>query len=792
MKFSEAWLRECVKTDVDQKTLLAKLTMAGLEVDAVEPVCGASGPYTIGLVAQLAPHPNADRLRVCTVDVGEAQTLSIVCGAANVAEGARVIVARVGAKTAQDLEIKPSQIRGVDSAGMLVSAEELGLAEKSDGIWLLPESAPVGEDFIQWLGLDDTAIEVDLTPNRGDCLSVLGIAREVAVLTGAEFALPEPEAWAPQHDTAYPVSVKDVEACPTYLGCLVRGVDPKAPTPLWMQERLRRSGVRPLQILVDVTNYVLLELGQPLHAFDANKLQGGISVRQSSPEESLVLLDEREVTLNEGTLVIADERGPIALAGVMGGNSTAVDENTTDVFLECAYFSPLAIVGRARQYGLHTDASQRYERGVDPQLQARAMRRAVALLVEIAGGQPGPETAVTTPSALPVRAPITLLAKTVEEVLDLQLADDAIVEKLSGLGCALTSIEGGWSVQPPSHRFDMAIEADLVEEVARLVGYDNLPAKLPALDANPLLPSESIVSKATVQRILADLGMQEVITYSFVSEDLQALLDPDCQPLRLKNPISSDMSDMRTSLWPGLLRTALYNQNRRQTQICLFEVGQVFRGSLDGVLNQGVCVGGLWCGDAIAEQWGDARRPVDFYDLKGLLERFLSACGHDQVQFTAERHPALHPGQSALIQLPGGGAGWAGRVHPVIEKKLGFDDAVYVFELPLEVVTAVNLPCFQTVSRFPAVRRDLAVVVEEVTTVSAIYDVVKLSCGDLLKEVSVFDVFRGGSVAEGHKSLALALTLQSAERTLDDATVNDCVSKAVEQLRTTLNATLRE
>lgn len=792
MKFSEAWLRECVKTDIDQKTLLAKLTMAGLEVDGVEPVCRASGPYTIGLVTQVAPHPDADRLRVCTVDVGEAQALSIVCGAANVAEGERVIVARVGATTAQDLKIKPSKIRGVDSAGMLVAAEELGLAEHSDGLWLLPESAPVGQDFLQWLQLDDTAIEVDLTPNRGDCLSVLGISREVAALTGAEHVMPDIQGWVAEHDAVQSVKVEDTEGCPSYRGCVVKGVDPLAPTPLWMQERLRRSGVRPLQFLVDVTNYVLLELGQPLHAFDANKLEGDVCVRQADADESLVLLDEKEVSLNPGTLVIADARGPIALAGVMGGASTAVDEQTTDVFLECAYFSPLAIVGRARQYGLHTDASQRFERGVDPQLQERALQRVVALLVEHAGGRPGPEIVVSTPAALPVRAAIKLLAKTVEQVLDLQLPGEVIVEKLGRLGCTLEVVEGGWMVTPPSHRFDLAIEADLVEEVARLVGYDNLPARLPELRANPLLQSEATVSKVMVQRVLADLGMQEVITYSFVSEDLQALVDPDCQPLRLQNPISADMSDMRTSLWPGLLRAALYNQNRRQSQICLFEVGQVFRGSLDGALNQGVCVAGLWCGDAVPEQWGAKRRLVDFYDLKGLLEQFLSVCGHGRVRFTPEFHPALHPGQSALLQLPGGGAGWAGRVHPVIEKKLGFDNAVYVFELPLEVVTAVNLPCFQAVSRFPAVRRDLAVVVEEKISAEAVCDVVRLACSDLLKHVTVFDVFRGGSVAEGHKSLALALTLQSADRTLDDLAVNACVERAVAQLGADLNASLRE
>jgi phenylalanyl-tRNA synthetase beta chain len=791
MKFSEAWLRECVKTNVDQKTLLAKLTMAGLEVDAVEPVCEVKGPYTIGRVAQLASHPNADRLRVCEVEVGEAQTISIVCGAPNVAEGERVIVARIGAVTAQGLEIKPSQIRGVDSAGMLVSAEELGLAEQSDGLWLLPKGAPVGADFLQWLGLDDMAIEVDLTPNRGDCLSVLGIAREVAVLTSAELVLPATEAWVAKHDAKCPVEVQDTAACPMYRGCLIRGVNPQAPTPLWMQERLRRAGVRPLQVLVDITNYVLLELGQPLHAFDAGKLSGAVIVRQAKAGETLVLLDEREVKLGGDTLVIADESGPIALAGVMGGAATAVSEETVDVFLECAYFTPTAILGRARQYGLHTDASQRFERGVDPELQERGLQRAVALLVEFAGGQPGPEVAVCTPSTLPQRGEIVLRHDTVRQVLDLVVSGEIIEAKLAGLGCQLKGIDGGWHVKPPSHRFDLAIEADLVEEVARLIGYDNLPAKLPALAANPLLPSETKLPQATVQRILANLGMQEVITYSFVSEDLQSLVDPDCQPLRLKNPISADMSDMRTSLWPGLLRAALYNQNRRQTQICLFEVGQVFRGSLDGSLNQGVCVGGLWCGDAVPEQWGQPRRAVDFYDLKGLLEQFWSVCGHRNIRFTPEHHPALHPGQSALIQLPGG-AGWAGRVHPVIEKKLGFDDAVFVFELPLEVVTAVNLPRFQAVSRFPAVRRDLAVVVAEAVSVEAVCDLVRVASGDLLKHVTVFDVFRGGSVAEGQKSLALALTLQSAERTLDEPTVNRCITVVIEKLQKELGAVLRD
>jgi phenylalanyl-tRNA synthetase beta chain len=621
---------------------------------------------------------------------------------------------------------------------------------------------------------------------------VVGIAREVAVLTNAELEMPETEAWPVTQQATQSVRVEDAQACPVYRGCLIKGVNPLASTPLWMQERLRRAGVRPLQFLVDVTNYVLLELGQPLHAFDATKLTGDVCVRQSLADETLVLLDGREITLKEGTLVIADASGPIALAGVMGGEATAVSDQTVDVFLECAFFAPIAISGRARQYGLHTDASQRYERGVDPQMQARALQRAVALVLEIAGGEAGPETDITTSANLPSRAPITLQSDTVEQVLDMVVPAEEIVQKLTGLGCVVEQIADGWQVVPPSHRFDLAIEADLVEEIARLIGYDNLPARLPALPANPLLPSETRLSEMSIKQILANLGMQEVITYSFVSEELQSLVDPDCQPLRLKNPISADMSDMRTSLWPGLLRAARYNHNRRQSQICLFEVGQVFRGSLEGVLNQGVCVGGLWCGDATPEQWAAERRAVDFYDLKGLLETFLAACGHSQARFTLEPHPALHPGQSALIQLPGGGAGWAGRVHPTVEKKLGFDDAVYVFELPLEIVASVNLPCFQPVSRFPAVRRDLSVVLAETVAVEAVCDVVRLACGDLLKQVNVFDVFRGGSVAEDQKSLAMALTFQSAERTLDETSVNTCIERVVERLREDMGATLRD
>ncbi|MEJ2742324.1 MAG: phenylalanine--tRNA ligase subunit beta [Gammaproteobacteria bacterium] len=601
------------------------------------------------------------------------------------------------------------------------------------------------------------------------------------------------------HDEQVPVRVADSSACPVYRGCLIKGVNARRETPLWMRERLRRSGLRPVQALVDITNYVLLELGQPLHAFDANKLSGEVHVRFARPGETMVLLDQKDITLAADNLIIADDSGPIALAGIMGGLHTAIDEDTTDVFLECAHFSPASMIGRARQHGLHTDASHRFERGVDPGLPARALQRTVELIQAIVGGQAGPETTVLDERNTAARASIMLTAASLKSVLDVTIPAELVEKKLRALGCRVDPLEAQWRVTPPSHRFDLAIEEDLIEEVARLYGYDKLPAVLPIAPVSPVLSSERTLSTTRLQQIMAASGFQEVITYSFVSEELQSLVDPERVPLRLRNPISSEMSVMRTSMWPGLLRAAAYNQNRRHTSIRLFEIGQVFRGQLEeGALHQDVWVGGLWTGEAQPEQWDLPRRAVDFYDLKGKIESILLACGHTvdgqmSFRFVPEVHPALHPGQSARVcALNGTSVGWAGRLHPVVEKKLGFDGAVFVFELPLEWIESINLPQFKAVSRLPSVRRDIAVVVSEAVSVGSVQAIIRAECGALIKDVRVFDVFRGASVPEGKKSLALGVTLQSAERTLTESDVSGCFEQVIQRLRKDLGAQLRE
>ncbi|MEN8260597.1 MAG: phenylalanine--tRNA ligase subunit beta [Pseudomonadota bacterium] len=791
MRFSEAWLRESVNPRCTTQELVDQLTMAGLEVDSVEPAAAMFSGVLVGQVLEIQPHPDADRLKVCTVAVGGDTPLRIVCGASNVMEGMRVPAALVGAVLAGDFKIRKSQLRGVESFGMLCSTAELGLADEADGLMTLPDDAPVGKDIRDYLGLNDSIIEVDLTPNRADCLSVEGIAREVAVLNRMSWRRLPVEAVVPAHDDVLSVEVYAPEACPRYLGRLIKGVNPAAETPLWMQERLRRSGLRSLGPLIDVTNHVLLELGQPLHAFDAAKIRGGIQVRYGLPDEKLALLNDQEVDLDEDILVIADASKPLALAGVMGGLESAVDADTVDIFLECAFFAPDAIMGKARRYGLHTDSSHRFERGVDPDLQTRAIERATHLIINIAGGGTGPIVDVTETSALPRRDSILLRAERLKRLLGVTLAAEEVEGILRRLGMEVTLERDGWRVTPPSFRFDIAIEADLIEEIGRVYGYDNLPRRSMLMRASLAGAPETRLDPDRVKDQLVDRGYREAVTYSFVDEGMQRKITPDDEPLALRNPLSSELSVMRTSLWCGLIVAALRNVNRQQTRVRLFETGLRFL-LRDDALTQEKSLAGLAMGTAFGEQWGEKARKIDFYDVKADVEAIIALTG-GRVRFIAGKHPALHPGQSAEILSEGDQTlGWIGMLHPSLEKDLGFDDQVFLFELNQDRLLQRRVPSFRPLSKFPSVRRDLALLVDEDVTADQIRAAIDALCEPAIQEVIIFDVYRGQGVEFGKKSVALGCVIQDFSQTLTDSEIDAIVSRVLAKLAKDIKAKLRD
>ncbi|PMR75035.1 phenylalanine--tRNA ligase subunit beta [Billgrantia endophytica] len=792
MKFSEQWLREWVSPQLGAQALADQITMAGLEVDAVEPVAAVFNGVVVAEVVGKEPHPDADKLNVCQVDDGSGEPVQVVCGASNVAVGQKVPFARVGAVLPGDFQIKKAALRGVESRGMICSASELGLEEEtSPGILELPLDAPAGEDFRAWMGLDDHTIEVDLTPNRGDCLSLKGLAREVGVLNRLPVMSPDVTPVAPVHDETFPVRIEDVERCPRYIGRLIKGVDVTAVTPLWMVERLRRSGVRSIDPVVDITNYVMLELGQPLHAFDRANLHGAVIVRLAREGERLVLLDGQEITLNANTLVIADERGPLAMAGVMGGEGSGVSEATRDIFLESAFFSSLAIAGQARSYGLHTDASHRFERGVDPQLTVDAVERATALLLQITGGEPGPLVEAASQAHLPGEREVTLRAARLEQALCKRLPAGDVTEILERLGMGVETGEAGWQVRVPSWRFDIAIEEDLIEEVARIHGYNLLPARRPAARLALRPDHEARTPLGRLRRQMVARGYQEAVTYSFVAPELQRALLPDAVSPRLANPISSDLSVMRASLFPGLVRALEHNLNRQQTRVRLFEAGLVFRGDLDD-LQQTPMLGALVCGSREPEGWAGGREQVDFFDLKGDLESLTAMGGEAEAwRFEPGEHPSLHPGQSARILYRGEAVGWIGALHPGVRATLGLKADALLFEVRQDALTRGVLPAFAPLSRYPEVRRDLAFLLEEDQSVQTLLDCVRSQAGQWLEELRLFDVYQGKGVTEGHKSVALGLTWQHPSRTLNDEEINQLVDAIVAESHQHLGAELR-
>jgi phenylalanyl-tRNA synthetase beta chain len=791
MQISEAWLRSYVNPEISTEILVEQLTMAGLEIDSVNPAAAKFSGVVVGEVISMHQHPDADRLRVCMVAVGESEPLQIVCGASNVRVGLKIPAALCGAVLPGDFKIKKSKLRGEESFGMLCSEKELGLATDANGLMELADDAPVGVDIRDYLALNDAIIEVDLTPNRADCLCIEGLAREVAVLNKMDWLPVQVINAEISHQDVLTVSVEATDACPRYLGRLIKEVNAKAVTPLWMQERLRRSGLKSLGPLVDVTNYVMLELGQPLHVFDAEKLAGGITVRWANADESVALLNNQVIKLDNEALVISDAKQALALAGIMGGSDSAVNDETRSVFLECAYFAPHAIAGKARRFGLHTDSSHRFERGVDAMLQTRAIERATQLLIDIAGGGAGPITEVTTTTALPQREAVLLRRLRIEKTLGIALADEQVVDIFQRLGMAVQTQADGWQISPPGFRFDIAIEADLIEEIARIYGYNNLPSSSLLMRSELSTATEAVLDIDRVKDLLVDRGYQEAITYSFVDEDIQKAVAPETDVIRLKNPISSELAVMRTTLWCGLLKAALYNTNRQHNRVRLFESGLCFN-KIDGETQQQKMLAGLVLGDAYSEQWGETSRKVDFFDIKADLQALFSLTGCD-VQFLSAQQSALHPGQTAeIIASDGKKIGWLGMLHPNLEKQLGFDTPVLLFELDQNLVLNKQIPVFKALSKYPSVRRDLALIVKEDVLASEIINCIKSSAETALQEVIIFDIYRGKGVEEGSKSIALSLIMQDDTQTLTESEIEAIVGRLLTLLNNEKNAKLRD
>ena len=788
MKASISWLKSLCPTDLSIDDIVRRLTMAGLEVDGVEP---ASKPWThvvVGEVLSVTQHPDADKLNVCEVTDGES-TYQVVCGATNVRAGLKVPFARVGAVIGDDFRIQQAKLRGVDSHGMLCGADELGLSDERDGLMELPDHVVTGSDVADLLSLPDHVVEVDLTPNRGDCLSITGLARELGVLSQTTVRTVDCEAVDPESDETHDVHLSAPEGCPCYVGRVIEHVDVTKPTPMWMVERLRRSGIRSIDAIVDITNYVMLELGQPMHAFDRDQLVGEIDVRMAHPGEQLVLLDGKTLTLSDDVLVIADQEKALALAGIMGGEHSGISERTTTVFLESAYFDPITIAGKARRYGLHTDASARFERGVDWQLAERACQRATALILDICGGVPGPVMITDNEQALPTLQVVTLTHARIKQQLKIELASETIQQMLQALGFDVDVTSDGFRCVAPSWRFDIAIEQDLIEEIARIYGYNNLPTSLPAQALTMAAVPEAETPLMRLKHYLVDQDVQEAVTYSFVDPAMQALLGDGVQGVRLANPIASNLAEMRRSLMPGLVEAVRHNVNRQAPRVRVFETGQCFVSSGDQ-LDQSERLGiALYGQQAPLHFSGD--RLVDFFDLKGIVDGLGIVNGGGSLSWSSGEHPALAPGQTARVSMNGQSIGIVGRLHPRLARELDLPKPLFLADLNLSPLLSGQVTAFKAISRYPRVLRDLAVVVDDSIAWQQIVDAVESLGDSRIQSVELFDVYRGTGVPEGCQSLALSLSLQDPEKTLDDVAIQEMVDQVVRTLGEQTGAELR-
>ena len=792
MKISENWLREWVNPPVDINQLADQLTLAGLEVESIEKIITDFSGVSVARIKSVTPHPDSDKLHVCQVDPGDGKLLNIVCGASNARGGMIVALAKVGAKLPDGKAITATEIRGVPSQGMLCSLQELGLAEEAEGILELPEDTALGTDLNQLIS-NDNIMDISLTPNRGDCLSIAGIARELAVLNNCPVNIPAIADLKSESEKQRPVKLAASEACPNYVGRIIENVDVTRAVPLWMSARLQASGIRSINAVVDITNYVMLELGQPMHAFDDEKLKGCIQVRYANPGEKLMLLDHQECELTEATLVIADDQQVLAMAGVMGGVDSAVTIATKTIFLESAYFNPLVISGQARWCGLHTDSSHRFERGVDYTLQAKAIARASQLIVEICGGSAGPMIEETAVELLPLRNLIDLRSEHITRVLGIDVDITEVTRILQSLGMRVTGEKNELKVLPPPYRFDINIEVDLIEEIARVTGYDAIQEQ--ALHAssrfykNP--PEYTHLQK--LHRLLVHRGYQEAITYSFVDKKLQQLITPDIDAIELANPIAADMSVMRTSTWPGLLQALIYNANRQQLRVRLFESGLVYL-KKGGEISQIPVIGGLIYGNIYNKQWDIKDTPCDYFDIKGDVEEILRTSGikPEDAEFRRENHPALHPGQSASIFFENQQIGYVGALHPAIQSSLELVQTPYVFELYIQSISLQITAKYRKISKFPAVKRDLAIVIGTDISLNQVINCIKKAGSEALVNLELFDVYQGEGIDLGKKSVALGLTFQGSSSTLTDEDVEASMGEILSSLRSEVGGVLRE
>ena len=792
MLISENWLREWVNPQLSTQKLADTLTMAGLEVDSITPQSAQFDNVIVAQVESVQPHPNSDRLNLCQLVDGNNEHHQVVCGASNVQAGIKVPLALLGATLPNDVKICKTEIRGVESSGMICSASELGLAEKSEGIMHLDESAVLGACVANHLQLDDQIIELELTPNRGDCLGMLGVARELAALTQATLKPLNIDSVAAQTQARLPVRIEAGIACPRYVARIIESINPQAQTPDWMKEKLRRSGVRPISAIVDITNFVMIELGQPMHAFDLENISQEIIVRYARQDEKLTLLDEKQLSLNVDDLLICDHDRPVALAGIMGGLGSGISDQTSTVLLESAYFTQKLIIGKARRIGMQTDASYRFERGVDPNLQKVAIQRATQLITDICGGQPGPVIEVTDEQHIPVKQTVDVRFTQINKVIGIEITAEDARHYLSSLGCDVRMEKTALQVLPPSFRFDLDYEHDLIEEVARLYGYNRIPENTPIASVHGAGTSESKIIPSRIRNLMIDRGYQETISYSFVDPTLQSKFNDSNHPIKLANPISENLSEMRLSMLPGLLNCLINNYQRQHRQIKLFELGNVY----NIVNNQRVedyCLGVILTGFQTPEQWGTHSRPVDFYDLKSDLEAVTMLTGQlDQFEFRAKSLAGFHPGRCAGIFSDNEEVGFIGQLRPSTVSSYDVDQEVYCFQMNLNGILNSSIPQYIATSKYPSTRRDLSVIVDQGIMAQQVLAEVKDSAGSHLVDLKLFDVYTGKPIDSAQKSISLGLTFQALERTLTEKEMDETCQRVMEQLKHKFNAKLRE